>query len=244
MILTAHQPVYLPWLGLLHKIAISDAYCYLDTVQYQIQDWNNRNKVKTANGSIYLTVPVKAKGYLDKKIKDIEIDYNTNWRRKHWKIIYFNYKKTPFFDKYAPFFEELYKNDWKYLTSLNDYMLKWFLKELGIKVNYCKSSDYDFTGNKSDLIIDMCKKLGADKYIFGALGKDYAEKDKFDKVGINIYFQEYIHPAYEQRWGEFLPYMSIIDLLFNEGDKSLKILMSGNITKHDLLTNPKLYSPR
>lgn len=235
MILTAHQPVYLPWLGLFHKIAISDGFCYFDDVQYQIKDFNGRNKIKTAAGPIWLTVPVKAKGYRDKKIREIEIDNSQDWRNKHFKSIYINYKKTPFFSNYADFFEDTYKKKWQYLTDLNEYMLKWFLKELGIKVKYSKASELNFQGYKSDLVVDMCKKLKADLYIFGALGKGYAKEEDFTQKGVKIYFQDYKHPVYPQFNGEFVPYMSIIDLLFNCGNKSLEILMQENITKEELI---------
>ncbi|MDD5431150.1 MAG: WbqC family protein [Candidatus Pacebacteria bacterium] len=235
MILTAHQPVYLPWLGLFHKIAISDSFCYFDDVQYQIKDYNNRNKIKTANGDIWLTVPVLNKGYRDKKIREIEINNTIDWRKKHWGSICVNYRKAPFFEKYAQFLEETYKKEWKYLSDLNEYMLKWFLDQLGIKVKYSKASEMKFEGQKSGLVLDMCKKLGADIYIFGAMGKDYAKEEDFAKSGVNIYFQDYKHPVYPQAFGQFSPYMSIIDLLFNCGDKSLEVLMSGNITKEELL---------
>lgn len=241
MILTAHQPVYLPWLGLFHKIALSDSFCYFDDVQYQVKDWNNRNKIKTVSGDMWLTVPVLNKGYRDKKIREIEVNNTIDWRKKHWKSILLNYKKTPYFFKYADFIEDVYKRDWQYLADLNEYMLKWFLEQLRIKVKYFKASELKFKGYKSDLVLDMCEKLGADIYIFGALGKDYAEKEKFDDAGVKIYFQNYKHPQHRQTGKDFLPYMSIIDLLFNEGDKSLEILLSGNVTKQDLIDKPKLY---
>ena len=230
MILTAHQPVYLPWLGLFHKIALADAFCYFDNVQYLKKDWNNRNKIKTSQGEIWLTVPVLTKNHLEKKIKDIEINNATNWAKKHWKSIYINYHQAPYFDNYADFFKDLYKKEWRYLGDLNEYMLKWFLKTLGIQVDYFKASELDFQGSKSDLVLDMCQKLKADLYIFGALGKDYAREEDFDKAGIKLYFQDYQHPRYQQLYGDFLPYMSIIDLLFNHGDKSLEIIMENNIT--------------
>lgn len=234
MILTAHQPVYLPWLGLFHKIALSDAFCYFDDVQYLKKDWNNRNKIKTQNGALWLTVPVLSKGYREKKIKEIEIDNSVAWQRKHWRSIYLNYKKAPYFNEYSDFFEDVYKREWPYLADLNEYMLKWFLKELGIKVKYYKASELNFKGYKSDLVLDMCKKLGANLYIFGALGKDYVKEENFTKEGIKLYFQDYQHPIYPQLYEGFLPYMSIIDLLFNCGKKSLEILMQGNITKEEL----------
>lgn len=240
MILTAHQPVYLPWLGLFHKIAISDSFCYFDDVQYLKKDWNNRNKIKTFNGEAWLTVPVLTKKHKEKSIREIKINNSINWRNKHWNSIYLNYKKAPYFDKYSNFFEDVYNKEWHYLTDLNEYMLKWFLKELGIKVDYYKASELNFKGYKSELVLDMCKKLGTDLYIFGSLGKDYADTEDFNKEGIKIYFQNYKHPIYAQMHGEFLPYMNIIDLIFNCGGNSFEILMSGNINKKQLLANLKL----
>lgn len=230
MILTAHQPVYLPWLGLFHKIALADKFISFDQVQYLPKDWNNRNKIKTPSGEIWLSVPVYKKGYMDKKICEIEIDNTKDWKNKHWHSIRANYAKSKYFKMYADFFEDVYLNkDWNYLDELNIYMLKWFLKVLNINTPVESAGDYDFNGKKNDLVVDMCKKLGAKKYIFGALGKDYAVLEDFEKNSISVYFQEYHHPVYPQRFGGFLPYMSIIDLLFNCGDSSYEILMSNNI---------------
>jgi hypothetical protein len=228
LILTAHQPLYLPWLGLFHKIASSDSYCYLDTVQYAKQDWHNRNFIKTAQGRLLLTVPVKGKGYMDKSLNEIEIQNDEPWGTRHWQNILHSYRKAPYFQKYAGFFEEVYKREWKYLSELNGYMLDWFLKELGIAVSCYKASNYDFVGKKSDLLIDICQKLGADTYLFGAQGKTYAQEDEFTAAGIKIEFQDYCHPIYPQLYGEFVPYLTVVDLLFNCGKSSLSIIMSGN----------------
>jgi len=103
MILTAHQPVYLPWLGLFHKIAIADSFCYFDSVQYQTKDWNNRNKLIGPNGAFWLTVPVKSKGHFNKKVGEIKIDNTINWRKKHLKSIELNYKSAPYFNYYIDF---------------------------------------------------------------------------------------------------------------------------------------------
>lgn len=240
MILTAHQTAYLPWLGLFHKIAISDACVYLDNVQFEKNSFTNRNKIKTASGPIWLTVPVLSKDHFNKTIKDLKIDNSKDWKNSHFKSIYFNYKKAPYFNKYADFFEDTYKKEWDFLSDLGDYMLRWFLKELKINVKYFKASELNFYEHKSELILEMCKKLGANLYVFGALGKDYAKEDEFAKEGIKIYFQDYKHPKYHQLWGNFLPYMSIIDLLFSCGDKSLEVLMEGNIKKEELINKFKI----
>ncbi|MBO0523282.1 hypothetical protein EXQ42_04315 [Clostridium botulinum] len=236
MILTAHQPVYLPWLGLFHKIALSDVYCFFDDVQYLRRDWNNRNKIKTSNGDIWLTVPVLSKGHMEKSIKDIEINNTIDWRKKHWRAIYTSYKKAPYFSKYADFFEELYKKEWYYLVELNEYMLKFFLDQLGINIKFIRQSELNFKGYKSDLVLDMCKKLEANAYIFGELGKNYADIKSFEREGIKLYFQEYNHPIYKQLWGEFISHISIIDLLFNVGsERALDIIMQGNVTQKELM---------
>ena len=108
MILTAHQPVYLPWLGLFHKIAMADLFISFDQVQYLKKDWNNRNKIKSYKGPIWLTVPVLSKGHYQKCICDIEINNSLPWARKHWRTINTSYAKAPYFRKYADFFEDLY----------------------------------------------------------------------------------------------------------------------------------------
>ena len=234
MILTAHQPTYLPWLGLFHKIALSDKFVSFNEVQYLPKDWMNRNKIKTNNDPIWLSVPVLRKGYRDSKISELLIDNKTNWKEKHLKSIIFNYKKSRYFEKYVEFFEDTYSRKWEYLDELNEHMLKWFLDELDINVEFIRASDFDFQGTKSSLVLDMCKKLKADKYIFGELGKEYAEIEEFKKSNIEVIFQEYVHPTYKQLNGDFISHLSIIDLLFNCGPDSFKILMSNNISKSQL----------
>ena len=234
MILTAHQPVYLPWLGLFHNIAISDTYVYFDNVQYLPKDWMNRNKIKTNNDEIWLTVPVLRKGYRDLRTSEIKINNSTDWQKKHLRSISLNYKKTEYFDDYFPFFEEVYTKTWNTLSNLNEYMLRWFLKQLGIKVNFLKASELDLVGKKSDLVLDMCNKLKATTYIFGELGKEYAEITKFQNANIKTIFQKYNHPEYLQNNNQFVSNLSIIDLLFNCGPRSFKILMKNNMTKEEV----------
>jgi len=231
MILTAHQPVYLPWLGLFHKIALAETFVYFDQVQYLPKDWMNRNKIRTKSGSIWLTVPVLRKGYRDLKTSEIEINNSTNWQKKHLRSISLNYKKSPYFENYIPFFEDVYSRKWEFLGDLNEYMLKWFLDELGIKVNFLNAKNFKFEGEKSSLILNMCKKLDASTYIFGTLGKDYANVHEFEKNNVKLIFQDYNHPKYSQLYSEFVSHLSVIDLLFNHGPKSLEIILSNNISQ-------------
>jgi hypothetical protein len=232
MTLTAHQPVYLPWLGLFHKIALAERFCIFDIAQYQTKDFNNRNKIKTHAGSIWLSVPVESKNHFEKKVCDIKV-VNDGWNRKHFKSIDIAYRKAPFYSLYIEQLERILLNtSYKYLADLNFATLEFGMKSLGIDVPIVTASSFDFQGYKSDLVLDMCKKLGAKHYIFGAQGKNYANVDSFLSAGIIPHFQEYKHPVYSQLHGEFEPYMSFIDLLFNVGPMSLEVLMSGNVSSY------------
>ena len=238
VILTAHQPVYLPWLGLFHKIALADIFCVFDIVQYQRKDFNNRNKIKTSSGDLWLTVPVKSSGRFDCLITDIEI-VNNGWNKKHLKSIELNYKKTPYFDQYYYDLKKILDTPYQYLVDLNFDILVYLLNALNIDTKTVKASDYLFKGAKSELVLDMCIQLNADIYIFGENGKDYANIDTFISAGVSPYFQSYNHPVYNQIKGKFMPYMSVFDLLFNEGQNSKNILMLDNVTKKDILTLSK-----
>ena len=175
-------------------------------------------------------MPVLHKNHLNTTINSIRIDNAAPWRRKHWKTIQHAYGKAPYFKNYADFFEHIYSKEWIYLSELNEEMLKGLLYILRIRVPILSAKDYNFQGEKSDRVLDMCKQLNAREFIFGALGKEYAKVDEFQKAGIKISFQNYSHPSYTQPGGgNFTSHLSIIDLLFNCGENSYDIIMEGNI---------------
>lgn len=234
-LLTAHQSAYLPWLGLFHKIALSDVLVILDEVQLEKNSYSNRNKIKGGNGEFWLTVPVSFKGHIKKKLRDIDISDNLMWPKKHLKAIESSYAKAPYFKQYISFFRECYTKKWEKLTELTEYMLPWFLEQLKIKVKLCRMSDFSFKEKKSNLVLEICRNFEADIYISGKLGKDYLDTDIFYRQGINVYFQEYNHPEYKQLYGSFTSGLSVIDLLFNHGAAAYDILMQENITKSKLI---------
>ena len=169
--------------------------------------------------------------WLNKNVSEILI-IQDNWVKKHIRSIELNYKKTLFFDKYFPELRDILINESKEsLGQLNLKLLMYFMKCLNINTPIVKASDYNFNGKGSELVLDMCIKLKTDKYIFGEQGKDYANIEAFNKAGIEVYFQRYNHPIYKQIGRKFMPYMSIIDLLFNEGEDSYNILMLNNMNK-------------
>ena len=226
MILTAHQPTYLPWLGLFDKISRADVFIYLDTVPMESSGFCNRNKIKTPNGWQWLTVPVLRQGYQDRPISTIQINNDIPWQRKHRKALEFAYGRAEYFSWVMNGLSGIYAQKFDLLTVLNAHQMLVFLAMLKIPTVFSWSA-YSYGGKKSDLVLDMCLKHGATKYIFGAKGRDYAKVEDFEREGIELEFQDYHHPVYPQLHGEFLPNMSVVDLLMNCGPKSLEVLRNG-----------------
>ncbi len=217
MILTAHQPVYLPWLGLFEKISRADVFCWLDDVQYEKNGFNNRNKILGANGPHWLTVPVAAKNHFDLKLKDVVI-IEDGWRRKHLRGIEHAYQKAPFFEQYYAGLGEIIGNtELQMLADLNLAILQFGLGVCDIKAKILKASDYGFSGRKSELVLEICRELHADFFIFGANGRDYADVQSFANAGIGVEFQAFQHPVYTQLHQGFTPNMTFVDALFNVG---------------------------
>jgi hypothetical protein len=224
MIVTAHQPSYLPWAGYFNKISQSQVYVFLDHVLPSKGDWVNRVKIKTNYGAKYLTVPIIKKNFLKSRISELLIDNEKDWKSKHLNLIYSNYNKSKYFINYFNKLEKIYSHKWKYIADLNFRLLSFFLEELSIKVEILKSSEMNLIKKKSDLIVEICKKTSATKFIFGEMGINYADEESFRENNIKIYFQKFLPIQYNQLYGSFLPNLSIIDLLFNCGDDSRKIV--------------------
>ena len=142
-----------------------------------------------------------------------------------------SYQQPNYFLKYIHFFEDLYSKDWFKIHELNEYILKWVLSELDINIEFLLASDYNFEGKKNLLILDMCKKLKAEKFIFGEHGGNYADIKLFKENRISIFFQKYKQHTYAQLYGSFIPNLSVIDILFNSGKSSKDVIMKGNILK-------------
>lgn len=232
MIISVHQPQYLPWLGYFDKIASSDAFVFLDNVQYKAREYQNRNKIRTSGGWIWLSVPVVSKGKARQIVSDAMIDNEFGWAKEHLMSLKTSYGRAEYFGKYFPFFEDLYSKKWDGLADLNVEIIRYLLKELSIDTPLHFESDLDIKSSKTDRIIDICAKLKADTYLSGAGGRVYMEEEKFDKAKVALLYQDYAHPVYRQQFmkteKDFIPYMSIVDLLFNEGPSSARIVRTGS----------------
>jgi len=225
MIVAVHQPQYLPWLGYFDKIDRADIFVLLDNVQFKKNEWQNRNRIKTAQGSQWLTVPVRYK--FSQLINQVEINNRDKWQHRQRQAIISNYKKAPYWSLLEEFFEEIFLSKWQYISQLNIYVMKKLTELLGITTPiYVASELGEFPEDPDDRLIAMAKHFDADTYLAGGGGREYMNMEKYAESGIEVIFQEYRHPVYNQLFGDFKPFMSVVDLIYNHGEKSLEILMA------------------
>jgi hypothetical protein len=219
------QPGYLPWLGFFEQLYRSDLFVMYDDVQYDKQSWRNRNRIKTAHGTQWLTVPILFKFQNASLVKEVQIDNKQQWKKKHLRAIRLSYSKTPFYKSYIDIFEEAYSREWEYLVDIDLYFIKELADCLGLgDRKIVRSSTLHIGGNRLERLVNICKRFQADTFYEGAAGRNYIDEGYFEKQGITVEYQDYHHPVYKQLYGDFVPYLSVIDLLFNHGDGSLAIL--------------------
>ena len=222
------QPMYLPWMGYFDLIDKSDVFVFFDDVQFVSRSWQQRNKIKTPQGWIWLTIPISRAFGSRIKINEMKIDNGSNWKKKHLESMRYNYGKSPFCKEYMDFLEEIYDQDWEYLAGLNITFVKRITAILGLQGKFIRSSELGVEGVKTEHLIDISKKVGANEYISGPAAKDYIQVDKFKSAGIQLYWHEFHHPSYPQLYGDFIPYMSVIDLLFNTGENAINYIREGS----------------
>ena len=227
MIVAVHQPQFLPWLGYFDKIHRADIFCYLDNVQFKKNDWQNRNRIKNAQGWQWLTVPVHFR--FPQKIKEVAIDNAVAWTTKHLRALTTNYSQAPYFKRYAPIFEQTYSQEWELISDLNIYLIQQLRNALDLdRRPTFKASEFDLREDPTDRLIDICKALYADTYLSGQDGINYMDLERFRQNGIRVVFQKFNHPVYTQIFNDFQSHMSVVDLLFNCGPNSLAKIMEAN----------------
>jgi hypothetical protein len=225
MVIGILQPGYLPWLGFFEQLNRSDLFVIYDDVQYDKNGWRNRNRVKTANGVVWLTVPVLINYKEQPRICEVRIDNRTKWRKKHLETIRHNYARSPFFKEYFGIFEDAFAPEWEFLVDLDIHLIQVLAKAVGmVEKQMIRSSSLGIEGGRIERLIKICSHFGADTFYEGASGVNYIDPAEFLQQGINVSFQNYEHPVYSQLHGEFVPYLSIVDLIFNCGPRSLEIL--------------------
>ena len=222
-----HQPQYLPWLGHFAKLASADCWIFLDTVQYEKNGWQNRNRIKTPRGAQWLTVPVQAR--LGTLIRDVVIDAARPWGRKHAEALRVNYARAPHFARYFPDLDRLLKRPWRLLADLNMEVTRFLAQALGSSPRMIRASELpEGSTDPTGRLLDLCRAVGGDTYLAGQDGARYMALDQFRTSGVAVWVQEYQHPTYAQLHGDFLPFLSVVDLLLNHGESSLEILRQGD----------------
>jgi len=215
------QPSYIPWRGYFHQIYKADVFVFYDDVQYDKHGWRNRNRVKTAQGAKWLTIPVHSKGNVAQQtlINEIQISWNEDWTARHWMTIKQSYSKAPYFNQYAPLLEEFYQRRSELLADFTIDLTVALARALGIQhTRFVRSSSLEAHGAKTDRLVSILTQLGTTHYISGPSAKDYLEEDRLEAAGISLEYMVYDYPEYPQLYPPFDPQVSIVDLLFMTGE--------------------------
>ena len=222
MIIAIHQPNYIPWCGYFHKMMSCDLFVILDDVIFSKRAITNKNKIKTPHGTKLLNIPLSNKKGL---IKNITILEDQKWAKEHWSIIHRNYARAPCWKQYQYFFEPIFESPGEKLADFNLRLIEVIRTILEIQTPIIRSSELQgITGAKDDKIISICQALQANVYLSGTGARVYNDENKFKDSQIQLVYQEFEHPSYPQLWGDFIPNLSVLDLLFNCGPKSKELL--------------------
>lgn len=228
------QPGYIPWIGFFDLIDQVDLFIFLDNVQLVRRSWNVRNRIKTSQGELYLTIPVRKSMERSKTMLcNAQIDRDNKWQKKHLKSIEHAYKKSMHFDEVYPFLKGLIESEKNTLSEFNINIIREISFKIGIKKVFLSVSELEnISGKKDGLLVSICKETGINEYVSARGSSEYIEKEtpggEFYRHGINLSYHNFTHPVYNQLFGEFLSHMSIVDLLMNAGmEESLEIIRNG-----------------
>ncbi|MBI5286783.1 MAG: WbqC family protein [Deltaproteobacteria bacterium] len=223
MIVAVHQPQFMPWLGYLDKMDRADVFVFLDNVQFRKNEFQNRNRIKTPQGWQWITVPVNYR--FPQMINEVRINNQDNWKKRHIRSIEINYRRSPYFDKYFHEVLRFYSRDYEYLSEINMESVRMLSRLMGIDTATYRASEINGLREDQTLrLVDICRYSKADRYLSGDGAKGYLDISAFQREGIEVVFQGFTHQVYPQLYGGFHPFMSAIDMLFNCGEESLRIL--------------------
>jgi len=229
-----HQPEHLVWLGLIDKISQADLFVILDTVQYRKNYYQNRNRIRTVDEWTWVTVPVQRQS-LHTNIEDICISTTREWIVRYLSLLELHYRKSKYFAYYYSCIEEMIRKNHKFLSDLNMELITFLLEKFGVTTPIIRASELSLSQTKrgTDLLLKICEKTSADVYLSGVSGKDYLDISRFENAGIQLVYQRFYHPIYEQSSQPFIPAMSSLDLLFHYGQKARQILWGEEVERLD-----------
>ena len=226
MIAAAHQPNYLPWAGYFYKMARCDVFVFLDRVQYSRTSYTARCSIKQCDGrASWLSVPVLKKGRYFQNINEVAIANQRPWQAEHLKTLESCYSRTPYFKEYSWLLDLVYRQKWENLSQLNRTVIARLAEHLGIKTKFVNLSELNIDGKSTRMLVSLCQGLNAREYLSGSGGQNYLDKAQFQKAGINLTYTKYQPQSYPQSWGDFVPGLSVTDLLFNCGQEETKKLI-------------------
>ena len=234
MIVTVHQPHFLPWLGYLHRMARADLFILLDHVQFERRNYQNRTMLRLNDQARWLTVPVEQRSQkerIDEKRIDNSLHGTTRWWSPgHFQTIRQAYREAPFISDYAPALRRIFETRWERLVGLNAALLELLRDAFRIRTRLVRSSELNVEGAKSELILNLCRAVGADALLAGLGGsRDYLDRAAFERHGVRIVYQQFEHPVYAQRGdAPFIKGLSSLDMLLNCGPAS-----GGLLTKEE-----------
>jgi hypothetical protein len=219
------QPGYLPWLGFFEQVWRADAFVLLDDVQFDKHGWRNRNRIKTPTGPQWLTVPVRTHNCRQPRIVDVVIEPTQHrWPARHLHTLHTNYASAPHFDWLFDDLCNALEQPWQRLVDLDVALTNLLCDKLGLPAPQHRASTLGIAGERSQRLVRICQQLDCTHYYSGAAARDYLDLDLFEQAGIAVTFQDYQHPTYPQRYGDFVSHLSVVDLLFNCGPASLDVL--------------------
>ena len=217
------QPGYLPWLGFFDQMKKADVFVYYDDVQFDKHGWRNRNRIKGSKGPVWLTVPVRHKGRSNQSIHAVEVIQDQLWANKHLKSIRELYAHAPFTKDYLDGLEAVLSGPKTHLADICYDSVEYFRRVLEIDTPTFCSSDLKIEGERSARLVNICNHFQADIYLSGDSAKSYLQDDLFKDAGIDVQWQNYQHPTYDQQHGPFISHLSIVDLVMNMGPDSRTI---------------------
>jgi hypothetical protein len=224
IMLAAETPQYFPMFEYFCKISQADVFVLADDLQFSKHGRINRCRIKTANGAQWLTVPVRTKGRRGQKINEVEILEENDWRQKHLQCLTITYCRAAYFEKYAEALQGLFQRDWKNLADLNFALTEWLCRVLQIDCRLVRSSELQSHARGSERLLAWAKALGGDIYLCDTREQKLLELGKFGAAGIAVRSPEFLTSPYHQQFGDFIPNLSILDLILNEGDEGRRVL--------------------
>lgn len=232
MIISAYQPYFAPFSGFFAKALRSDLLIIMDRVQFpRATTWLTRNRFKNDQGTLWMTIPVWKKGFGLQRINEVRICHEGRWARKHLASLKSAYANAPFFEDHVTFLEKIFSERFEKLIDLNLKIVEYLMKHLRIPTKIKLLSKLQIETGEPRLSVEICKKLGATQFLAQSGAKKYLDQEAFEKADISLKLFNARPPVYPQLWGQFIPNLSVFDLIFNCGPKG-----------HDILSGKKVSS--